>query len=468
MKPASAVPIDWAEIRAYAERFEELKIIDSIEPAASGELIGLDPGRARSQLARFGPLSVGDALAPGASIRAISCTDQKLRVDVALGAETLVTFDVALADADEGPFRAAPLTLTYRSTDISFALLEPGGLGLRAALLGALEAGAWDTWCAARRGGRAQRAPDAERLEVRADGKIYLRITEACQERCTFCFFYDTDEVDNLVRHQDLSDVIAAIDPEGVTQVVLTGGEPTLDPRLPEYVAQLSERGFERIILQTNGILLAEPGRLEALAPHAERLGIGFSLHSASAEVNDAITTVERGFFDKKLSAITRAAELGFRFKITLVLSRLNLQELEDFVDLVADRIGDADAFVQLSLPSFHGRMLRFLDTYPRLSELAEAVPPALARADARGLRVSFCHQCQIPPCVLPRHTKHLESMWFCETPEMWQRDRAYGEGCDGCALRARCSGIWSGYAERFGTHELRPFPASEISPEVR
>jgi hypothetical protein len=31
--------------------------------------------------------------------------------------------------------------------------------------------------------------------------------------------------------------------------------------------------------------------------------------------------------------------------------------------------------------------------------------------------------------------------------------------------MRSRCSGIWSGYAENFGTDELKPFAPEEVEP---
>jgi MoaA/NifB/PqqE/SkfB family radical SAM enzyme len=303
---------------------------------------------------------------------------------------------------------------------------------------------------------------------VRADGKAYLRITDQCQERCSFCFFYDTPNVDNLVRHHDVAELVAALDPETIQQVVLTGGEPTLDPRLPHYLATLASRGFRSIILQTNGIKLGEPGMLEALLPFRERLGIGFALHSATERTNDALTHGPPGAFPRKLQAIRAALALGFRCKLTLVLSRTNLPELVAFMETCSELLGGSDAFVGLSLPAIEGRMRLFLDSYPRLAELAVALPPALRRARELDLLVAFCHQCQVPPCIIPDDAQHLESLWFTERPAMWDHDRAYGARCHGCAIREHCSGVWSRYAEHFGTGELVPLGAEEVDLSPR
>ncbi len=452
-------PVDWAEILAYAQRFPEFELIRAIRPDADIVHVPLGDltkrGRGRS-VPRFGPLAVGDALDGAWRIDALLLADDCLRVEALRGGDR-VTFGLAVAldGRRSGPFDAAPLRVWYEETPTPFADFRASGERLRdrmAAAGGRVEQ-AWRDFRAeldtTARPVAAHALDDSDELQIRADGKLYLRVTDACQERCVFCFFYDTVEVENLVRHHTLDDVIAAVDPRGIHQVVLTGGEPTLHPRLPEYVRMLVDRGFAQVILQTNGIRLAEPGYLEQLLPYRGHLGLGFSLHAASEETNDAITTVEKGYFARKLAAVQRAAALGFRLKVLLVLSRYNLPELLSFVEL-ASRLSAG--------------MNLFLDTYPRMEELAVALPPALRRARELGLRLAFCHQCQIPPCILPDDLQHMESLWFKDSPRMWVADdRVYGPSCDGCAMRPHCSGLWKGYADHFGTAALSPFTADEV-----
>lgn len=469
--------IRWRDIESYARKFRELDLVRSIERRETTADVPAERLRARRPRGRsisvFGPLTTGDAIAGGFRVESLTVDRDALAIVLARQHDEVVLVASAGPGAQSGPFDVGALRLSYERSAVPVEQFRGAALAIRARLA---DGGADDAperfagWLAASADAapaavRTHRLPDASELEVRADGKLYLRISDLCQERCVFCFFYDAQSVDNLLRHNDLDDAIKRVDPAGIRQVVLTGGEPTLHPRLHEYVALLSERGFREIILQTNGIRLAEPGYLEALLPHRERLGIGFSLHAATEATNDAITTVDKGYFQPKLEAIRRSAALGFRVKITLVLSRLNLAELVPFVELCRELTKDSDAFLQFTVPSFEGRMDLFVHTYPRLVELGRALPPALARARELGLPVALCHVCQVPPCVLPDDAQHLESMWFCETPDMWTHDRAYAPRCGQCAVRARCSGVWQGYADRFGTDELSPLGVDEVEP---
>jgi MoaA/NifB/PqqE/SkfB family radical SAM enzyme len=468
--------VRWSEVLAYASQFAELDIVRAIDPSAPSARIDVPAGALRARrprgraVARFGPLDRGARLGDW-RVDLVAVADDAVRVLLVRREEEPVVLALATAPGPSGPFDIPPVRITYERTAAPFASFEPAGRALRDLLAAAAAPGsiaeAFPRWArdAPPAPVRTRALPDAETVDVRPDGKVYLRVTDACQERCLFCFFYDNPAVDNLVRDHDLDAVIGGLDPATVTQVVLTGGEPTLHPRFGDYLRALHGRGFRQIIVQTNGVRLAEPGALEALLPFADRLGLGFSLHAASAATNDALTTVAKGFFPLKLAAIRRAAALDLRTKITLVLSRHNLGELVAFVDLCHELTAGRGAFLQMSLPSFEGRMNLFVDTYPRLAEIAAALPPALRRARELGLPLALCHQCQVPPCIVPDDVQHLESLWFEHTPAMWEHDRAYGEACARCAMRPWCSGVWAGYAARFGTAELRPFAPEEVEP---
>jgi organic radical activating enzyme len=309
--------------------------------------------------------------------------------------------------------------------------------------------------------------PDSEVVQRRPDGKVYLRVTDSCQERCLFCFFYDTDEIDNLIRNHDLSEVVQKLDPQETTQVVLTGGEPTLNPDLISYVKVLYDRGFKDIILQSNAIRLAEGTLLEELEPYKEVLGIGFSVHAASAETNDIVTTVARDLFAPKLVALRKASEMGFRIKCVYVMNKHNLPELKDFINLVHDHCPGSKPLVQFTFPSVHGRQALFMDSYPRLVDAGHALPPALKRAREVGVPVSFCHTCQVPPCIIPDQTEHLECMWFDKPPQdWWDMDHGYGPECESCVLKPRCPGVWQGYLDHFGTEELKPLTEADTQLE--
>jgi 7-carboxy-7-deazaguanine synthase len=71
----------------------------------------------------------------------------------------------------------------------------------------------------------------------------------ACDLRCGYC---DTDYAftggQEVTRESIVADVVA----RGVELVLLTGGEPLLQPELPQLASDLIERGFE-VMIETGG-----------------------------------------------------------------------------------------------------------------------------------------------------------------------------------------------------------------------
>ena len=208
--------------------------------------------------------------------------------------------------------------------------------------------------------------PDVSQLlEVTSGRKLYLRVTDHCDENCVFC--NATEGNTNVISSKSqLRDVLDRLPAGGLKQVIFSGGEPTLLKALPEMVGLAYERGAEDIIVQTNGVLLARPGALERYLPYRDRLGIGFSLHAFETRASDLLTAAhdvpkmplaqrftaglalpdperprpDSGRLAKKLSAIDDAVAMGFRVKITCVVMRPNLKSVPAFARLCWERWG--------------------------------------------------------------------------------------------------------------------------------
>lgn len=99
-----------------------------------------------------------------------------------------------------------------------------------------------------------------------------VEITDHCNLRCPTCYAGSSPE---RLTHRSLAEVIAMLDTvvasEGAADVVqLSGGEPTLHPQLFEILAAAKARPIRHLMLNTNGIRLAqEPGFAERLAAYA-------------------------------------------------------------------------------------------------------------------------------------------------------------------------------------------------------
>jgi Fe-coproporphyrin III synthase len=177
---------------------------------------------------------------------------------------------------------------------------------------------------------------------------LNLNLTRRCNLRCLMCeqhrhaprpsdlSWFDPRRELPLSVWINLLDQVAHFRP----RLYLTGGEPTLYPHLPEFLAAARQRGFV-VHLQTNGTLL------ERLADHLVDLGIEMVTVSLDGppEVHDAIRGRE-GSFQKTRAGIKALVAARHRQRspgpfivVNCVISRANLATLDRVVPL-ADEFG--------------------------------------------------------------------------------------------------------------------------------
>jgi 7-carboxy-7-deazaguanine synthase len=71
----------------------------------------------------------------------------------------------------------------------------------------------------------------------------------ACDLRCTYC---DTEYAFTGGQDVSMANIVADVESRGVPLVLLTGGEPLLQPELPALCTELLARGFE-VMIETGG-----------------------------------------------------------------------------------------------------------------------------------------------------------------------------------------------------------------------
>ncbi len=169
----------------------------------------------------------------------------------------------------------------------------------------------------------------------------YLRIsvTDRCNLRCVYCMPPEgVPQVGHgdVLRYEEILEIVKLAAHYGVREVRLTGGEPLVRADLPDLVRMIAGvPGIEDISLTTNGLLL------DRLAEPLVRAGlkrINVSLDTLQAERFLRIT--RGGSFERTWAGILKAEELGLRpIKLNVVMMRgVNDDELEDVARLTLER----------------------------------------------------------------------------------------------------------------------------------
>jgi MoaA/NifB/PqqE/SkfB family radical SAM enzyme len=280
-----------------------------------------------------------------------------------------------------------------------------------------------------------------------------IRINFRCNQACEFCFVstHLPSMPDAAVREAILDAARRG------ARVVLSGGEPTLNPHLLEYVALAKAHSTMDVQLQTNAIKLDDASFVERLA--GAGLALAFvSLHGSTADVSDRVTSAP-GTFVRTVVGLDNLARSSIKTILNFVLCQANYRDFPNLARLVAARWPKAEINVSFVAPSADV-VPRDPALIPRYSDVMPFVAEGITLAHAGGVNViGFESMCGLPLCLVPPSIAPIESATI--PPGFDRGEFVKTDACQGCSLDARCYGLRRGYAAMHGTGELRAVRAA-------
>lgn len=290
----------------------------------------------------------------------------------------------------------------------------------------------------------------------REEIQVIARITSRCNQRCPFCSA-------PIVRDPSSEAVFSLIDYVGTrfsqAQLVLTGGEPTLERDFEKFLAHaLGMPGISSVQVQTNAVTLASSLPAYPLDP---RLVFFVSLHAIEDAIYDRCTGT-KGQLKLALLGLTNLLSNGHRVVVNTVVNSTNIAHLVTLVRELACRFTKAPAlhFSILLCPPHRPHAPEFLVRY---SEVVAAVEEAAREAERLGIPidplVSSTHA-SLPFCLVPDKYRFEKRAVISETEtgyEDFSRTFVKSAGCRECLYSSSCIGLPVPYARRFGFDELTP-----------
>lgn len=305
-----------------------------------------------------------------------------------------------------------------------------------------------------------------EDVPVTAKSTALFRFGEQCNNDCPMCsntgdaalFFHPTEE---LLRRA------AFLRASGFRRVVVTGGEATIHPGFWIVIDDLAAHRIAWDV-NTHGRSFADP-RFARRAVDAGLERAIVSLHSHRPATSAAIFGASAAAHYETVAGIERLLEVEVAVMVNCVVTRLNLDHLDEYLRDGHRRFGRVASF-KFVFPSTVGKGGGWSGIALRYRDVRE--PIGRLRALAAELQVRTFFE-SFPNCIVgDAEATNLGRSAFGETHYLDDAsgDRVYAmrhieaelsafaEVCRGCDALRRCPGVSLSYAERHGVDELQPF----------
>ncbi len=157
---------------------------------------------------------------------------------------------------------------------------------------------------------------------------VHLEVTSSCDANCPGCWGPPI-EIENRPLN-DFKQAIKKLRLFGLTKIILTGGEPTLVPKIYEFIKYAKKELGLDIVLQTNGANLIKLMPKVALYLNT----IAISLEASSPEID--FRRGKRGF-ERSISSIKYILEKypQIKLKIGTCVFKQNFDDLENIGNLL-------------------------------------------------------------------------------------------------------------------------------------
>lgn len=260
-----------------------------------------------------------------------------------------------------------------------------------------------------------------------------------------------------------------------VYEVCFTSGEPTLNPRLPEFIMAARRLGVPVVSLISNGRMFANPNfTLKVLKAGLNLLNV--SIHGHNKRIHDGLTR-SPGAFEQLSKGLVNLSRFGrisnLKLRTSTTVNKRNLPYLRELI-LFLQRFSIEQYVFNAIQPA--GRANNHFDKLvPTYTEIVEGYYQMLKSFGERRIPAYLV---DIPHCltedVPPENRGFFEERFISEnqqdcqfelpTPQAdkgpvsyWGQGKTKLDTCHQCKYDRVCDGIWKPYLRVYGTDEFKP-----------
>ena len=277
----------------------------------------------------------------------------------------------------------------------------------------------------------------------------YIQVNRHCNNACHFC---SNPSNGNNITFERWIELIDDFIDRWYRGIIFTGGEPTLSPDLPRWLAYTREKWIENRMI-SNGMMCADSQFMKRLADNGLEL-VHFSVFSCYEKVHDFLSDTP-GSWKKLMKSITNALNSGVRVQINTVINHYNQEHLDKTVQFLTKYFPPIRHFVWNNLDP---EMMRKTDIAWSTLPDFDAFSPALIRAmtylesTGRTFRAEKIPLCYIrwyewssteTRKIVKDEERIVHFLDFRETMHETEWDHGKHPDCKTCDLNSICGGIY-------------------------
>lgn len=219
----------------------------------------------------------------------------------------------------------------------------------------------------------------------------YIQVTRLCNQKCRFCSNPEREATLTLPQAMAMIDDFIA---RGYDGIILTGGEPTLNPALADIIAYGKKRGIHVRII-TNGQRLADMDFLrELVSKGLEHVHVSVQSHRPDIQ---AFLSGNQESLANILKTLDNLGQIGIAVNINTTINHYNANHLDETVKFLVERFPFITHFVWNNLDPTMNRATQNPDVIPKLWEFEVSLYRAMAFLERSGRtfraeRIPLCY----------------------------------------------------------------------------
>ncbi len=307
--------------------------------------------------------------------------------------------------------------------------------------------------------------------EERGPSMLYVSIDEKCNENCVFCVVKGTNVgTYGSMSKEEIKTTIKNFIKNKGTDIVFTGGEPTLRKDLPEIIEYAeSFKSLTAISIITNGTIIENDEYLKRILIADKRRLVSFSisLHSHKEDISEKLTGV-RGTFKKTIAGIENALKYNFTITIYQVITSTNYKHLFEFAKFLNQNYPKIKS-ITFAYPFPQGNAINNDWIYVKFSLLKPYLIKTLKFLEKENYSIIIASCGQFPLCVITGFEETvIKSLYWGEqnisgvvgeksfheyemmSPEWVDNFKNKSQKCEKCILDKYCQGFFEKYISLF------------------